>query len=106
MRAQLAAIFCATALCMTPHGADAQSTQQLTQQRDAVFQQLLEDPNDRDLMIRYAQLSVELREFEAAAATLERLVDQEPGNSVIRAELGIAMRWPNTTWAPPRPQAG
>lgn len=59
-------------------------------QRQAVFQQLLAAPADRELMRQYAALSVQLRDFEAAAATLERLVDLEPANSQARLELAVA----------------
>jgi len=41
-------------------------------------------------MRQYAALSVQLRDFEGAAATLERLVDLEPTNSPARLELAIA----------------
>ncbi|GAB5446675.1 tetratricopeptide repeat protein [Gymnodinialimonas sp.] len=59
-------------------------------QRQAVFQQMLTDPANRQLMQQYARLSVEARDFEAAAATLERLVDLEPNNTTARVELAVA----------------
>ena len=59
-------------------------------QRQAVFQQMLADPANRQLMRDYARLSVQARDFEAAAATLERLVDLEPNNTAARVELAIA----------------
>ncbi len=59
-------------------------------QRQAVFQQLLSDPSNRQLMRDYARLSVQMRDFEAAAATLERLLDLEPTNVAARVELAIA----------------
>ncbi|WP_224814396.1 tetratricopeptide repeat protein [Hasllibacter sp. MH4015] len=62
----------------------------LAAQRAAVFQQMLSDPANRTLMRDYARLSVQMRDFEAAAATLERLVDLEPTNSAARVELAIA----------------
>lgn len=72
-----------------PGSATAQAAG-IEQQRQAVFQQMLANPTDRALMTEYARLSVELRDFEAAAATLERLVDLEPGNAAARVELAIA----------------
>ena len=69
--------------------ASAQS-QELERQRQAVFAQLLNAPADRALMLQYARLSVRMRDFEAAAATLERFVDLEPGNVGARVELAIA----------------
>lgn len=59
-------------------------------QRQAVFQQMLADPANRQLMREYARLSVQARDFEGAAATLERLVDLEPNNTAARVELAVA----------------
>lgn len=59
-------------------------------ERQAVYQQLLADPTNRDLMRAYARLSVEAREFEGAVATLERLLDLEPTNTAARVELAVA----------------
>jgi hypothetical protein len=55
-----------------------------------VFQQMLADPANRQLMRDYARLSVQMRDFEAAASTLERLIDLEPDNSAARVELAVA----------------
>jgi DNA-binding SARP family transcriptional activator len=41
-------------------------------------------------MAQYARLSIQLRDFEAAAATLERLIDLEPANATARLELATA----------------
>lgn len=86
-RATLLATSAALALFATPVAAQ---TGELGAQRDAVFQQMLADPSNRSLMQQYAQLSVQMRDFEAAAATLERLVDLEPNNTAARVELAIA----------------
>lgn len=59
-------------------------------QRQAVYQQMLADPGNRSLMQDYARLSVQARDFEAAAATLERLIDQDPENVSARVELAVA----------------
>lgn len=77
------------ALLALPGTASAQSSS-LERQRQAVFAQLLGAPTDRALMLQYARLSVQMRDFEAAAATLERFVDLEPGNVGARTELAIA----------------
>lgn len=79
----------AAALCLIAAPAAAQ-TATLAAQRQAVFEQMLGDPANRDLMRQYAQLSVRMRDFEAAAATLERLIDLEPTNTAARVELAIA----------------
>jgi hypothetical protein len=78
---------CGLAIAATPAAAQ---TAALERERAAVFAQMLDAPTDRALMRRYAQLSIELRDFEAAAATLERIVDLEPGNAAARVELAIA----------------
>jgi hypothetical protein len=58
--------------------------------RDAVFAQMLAAPADPVLMLEYARLSVRLRDFEAAASTLERLLDLQPDNAAARLELATA----------------
>lgn len=87
LRAPLLASVAALTLITAP--AAAQDTGAETQ-RQAVFRQLLVDPANRQLMQQYARLSVQARDFEAAAATLERLVDLEPGNTTARVELAVA----------------
>jgi hypothetical protein len=51
---------------------------------------MLAAPADRALMLEYARLSVRLRDFEAAAATLERFLDLDPDNAEARVELATA----------------
>lgn len=83
-----AAIFCAIAL-LAPVNTAAQ-TSPAERERDAVFARMLANPADRNLMLDYARLSVQMRDFEAAAATLERLIDLEPDNVAARVELAVA----------------
>ncbi len=68
----------------------AQSTAALEAERAAVFARMLDAPADRTLMAQYARLSISLRDFEAAAATLERLIDIDPANATARLELATA----------------
>jgi tetratricopeptide (TPR) repeat protein len=70
--------------------ADAQSATAMEAERAAVFERMLNAPADRTLMAQYARLSIELRDYEAAAATLERLIDLEPANATARLELATA----------------
>lgn len=86
-RAPFLASVAALALLTTPLAAQDAD---VAAAREAAFQELLADPSNRLLMQRYAQLSVQMRDFEAAAATLERLVDLEPTNTAARIELAIA----------------
>ncbi|MEL6450194.1 MAG: tetratricopeptide repeat protein [Pseudomonadota bacterium] len=55
--------------------------------RQTLFDALYDAPGDRDLMLRYARAAVAEGDFEAAVATLERLIDQEPSNQDARLEL-------------------
>ena len=75
--------FLAVALAATPVVAD------LASDRTAVFQQLLARPNDRSLMMQYARLSVEARDYEAAVSTLERVLDTDPASVEARYRLGF-----------------
>jgi tetratricopeptide (TPR) repeat protein len=75
------------AVIAAPSAAQAES---LAQERQAVFAQMIAAPADRDLMRAYARLSVRMRDYEAAASTLERLLDLEPGNAAARLELAQA----------------
>jgi tetratricopeptide (TPR) repeat protein len=87
-KVRFATLLLATA-CLFPVTALAQDAR-LETQRAAVFAQLLNAPADRALMLDYARLSVRLRDFEAAAATLERFLDLEPDNAAARLELATA----------------
>ena len=86
MRAgRLPTLFLAAVLCAAAPG--------LPQAQDAraeVFQRLLNDPGNVDLMLEYAKLSVDSRDFEAAIGTLERLVDLDPAHQEARLELALA----------------
>ncbi|MBY4891495.1 tetratricopeptide repeat protein [Rhodobacteraceae bacterium N5(2021)] len=86
-RAPLLASVAALTLISAPVAAQ---TAAADAQRQDVFEQLLVDPANRQLMRDYARLSVAARDFEAAAATLERLVDLEPNNTTARVELAVA----------------
>ncbi|MEM8958740.1 MAG: hypothetical protein AAGC86_13105 [Pseudomonadota bacterium] len=62
----------------------------LEAQRDALFDRMFEAPTDLDLMLGYARLSVQLRDYEQVVATLERVVAQRPDLIEARLELAIA----------------
>lgn len=74
------------ALISAPTLAQAQDTGAA---RAEAFAAVLADPSNPEIMIVYARASVADGDFEAAAATLERLLDLEPANSTARLELGI-----------------
>jgi len=85
--ARIAALICGVALSAP---AAAQGTATLEAERNAVYAQLLRAPADRALMAEYVRLSLALRDYESAAATLERLVFLEPGNTTALLELARA----------------
>ena len=58
--------------------------------RQELFDALFQKPDARDLMLRYARRVASEGDFEAAVATLERLVDLEPANQEARLELARA----------------
>jgi tetratricopeptide (TPR) repeat protein len=89
-RASLAVCLAAAAITGIGTAATAQSAAALEAERAAVFARMLDAPADRALMAHYARLSIQLRDFEAAAATLERLIDLEPANATARLELATA----------------
>lgn len=66
---------------------DAPATRERQQ---ALFQQLLQRPDDLDLMLEYARVSVALEDYEAAITTLERILMYEPTLGRVEMELGAA----------------
>ena len=59
-------------------------------ERQTLFQAMLRDPADPDLMLQYARQAVKEQDFEAAVATLERLIDRDPASVEARSELAAA----------------
>jgi len=58
--------------------------------RAAAFARMFAAPTDRGAMLDYLRASLELRDFEAVIATLERLVALEPNNTQARQQLALA----------------
>ena len=59
-------------------------------ERQTLFQAMLRHPSDPDLMLQYARQAVKEQDFEAAVATLERLIDRDPASVEARSELAAA----------------
>ena len=55
-----------------------------------LFEQLLAEPDNIDVMFAYARLSIELEDYEAAISTLERLLIYRQDIPLIRLELAVA----------------
>ena len=56
---------------------------------DPLFQQILQNPDAVELNLAFARRAIELEDFEAAIATLERLLIGRAGLPLIRLELGM-----------------
>lgn len=57
--------------------------------REALFQSMLADPANLDVAFEYAKLSIFVRDYDAAIATLERMLIFAPALAQLRLELGI-----------------
>lgn len=67
-------------------GADVATLQA---QRSALFQRMLDKPDDLDAAFKYAALSAQVGDLEAAIATLERMLIFAPGLPRLQLELGV-----------------
>jgi tetratricopeptide (TPR) repeat protein len=56
---------------------------------DPLFRQVLQKPNEVELNLAFARRAIELEDFEAAVATLERLLIGRSGLPLLRLELGM-----------------
>jgi len=63
---------------------------ELRTKQSAMFQELLERPDDLDLMFEYAAVSIQLEDYEAAISTLERMLIYRQDLSRVRLELAVA----------------
>jgi len=72
-----------------PSSGKAQTTQTaLRAQQTALFDAMSADALDLDLMFRYAGVSAQLQDYEAAISTLERMLVFDPDLPRVRLELG------------------
>ncbi len=55
-----------------------------------LFQRMFNQPDDVDLMLEYALLSIRLQDYEAAITTLERILIYNPDQPRVKTELGAA----------------
>lgn len=65
-------------------------TAQLRARQDQLFQQLLREPENLDLMFDYATVSIRLQDYEPAISTLERMLIYRQDLPRVRLELAVA----------------
>ncbi len=91
-----AVLFCVVSfltLHVAPEASQAltdQDREELRAEQRALFDQIFENPSDIELMMRYATVSIQLQDYEAAISTLERLLIYEQDLPRVRLELGVA----------------
>jgi hypothetical protein len=77
-------------LISVPAGAQPTGTlQELERQYEAAFEETFKDPGNLDRTFRYAELAVEIGNFEAAISALERMLLINPNLPRVRLELGV-----------------
>lgn len=69
--------------------ASAQTSSQAEARRQALYSQILVQPDNLDASFEYAILSVKLGDYEGAIATLERMLIYSPGLPRVQLELGV-----------------
>ncbi|MDQ0322616.1 tetratricopeptide (TPR) repeat protein [Pararhizobium capsulatum DSM 1112] len=73
---------------VTPRPVSA-SLSSIEAERARLFEQMLADPSNLDVAFRYAALSSEAGDLEAAISTLERMLIYAPGLPRLQLELGV-----------------
>lgn len=68
----------------------SEAKRELRERQSALFEQLLAEPDNVDVMFAYAKVSIELEDYEAAISTLERLLIYRQDIPLIRLELAVA----------------
>jgi tetratricopeptide (TPR) repeat protein len=76
-------------LSFVPGQLRAQEVAASPAERDRIFAELLKDPTNADLNLRYAQISAKLGDVEGAIATLDRLLLINPDLTAARVQLGL-----------------
>ena len=68
----------------------SEAKRQLRERQKGLFEQLLTQPDNVDLMFEYARVSIDLEDYEAAISTLERLLIYRQDIPLVRLELAVA----------------
>ena len=75
------------------HQANAQAAADLDALRGEqaeIFQEMFAAPDNVDLMLKYALISIRLQDYEAAITTLERILIYRPDEPRVKVELGAS----------------
>jgi tetratricopeptide (TPR) repeat protein len=72
-----------------PQGARPGTDPQVLNQFEQTFKQMLANPADLDVTFRYAELAIQVGDFEAAISALERMLLFNPDLPRVRLELGV-----------------
>ena len=78
------------ALAQTNNAAGLPDISDLRAEQARLFDRLIEEPDNLDLMFQYSKLSIRLEDYEAAISTLERMLIYRQDLSRVRLELGVA----------------
>lgn len=88
--AKTAAILAPLIAISAPVAAQSTAENGLRAQQEALFQAMLQRPDDLEVMFNHALTSIELQDYEAAISTLERMLIFNPALNRAKVELGAA----------------
>lgn len=88
--AKTAALLAPLIAISAPVGAQSTAETGLRAQQEALFQAMLQAPDDLEIMFNHALTSIELQDYEAAISTLERMLIFNPALNRAKVELGAA----------------
>lgn len=87
---RIATILASLIAISAPVGAQSTAENGLRAQQEALFQAMLQAPDDLEIMFNHALTSIELQDYEAAISTLERMLIFNPALNRAKVELGAA----------------
>src|SRR4051812_26729089 len=70
-------------------GATEADKEHARKEMDTLYQQMLINPGDKALTMRYANSAMQAEDYEAAIAPLERILMSEPDNAKVKLNLGV-----------------
>lgn len=88
--AKTAAILAPLIAISAPVAAQSTAENGLRAQQEALFEAMLQAPDDLEIMFNHALTSIELQDYEAAISTLERMLIFNPALNRAKVELGAA----------------